>query len=109
MPKLKDNQVRSYRLHKQSGQAIVTLNGRDVLLGQHGSAASKAEYRRLTAEWLAAKDLPHSPAGGGLTVSELILAFWRHAQTYYRKPHGTGTSTIASRGRANRSLRILCR
>jgi hypothetical protein len=32
-----------YRLHKQSGQAIVTLNGRDVLLGKHGSAASKAK------------------------------------------------------------------
>jgi hypothetical protein len=33
MPKLKENQVSSYRLYKQSGQAIVTLNGRDVLLG----------------------------------------------------------------------------
>ena len=40
MPKLKDNQVPSYRLHKQSGQAIVTLSGRDSLLGRHGSAAT---------------------------------------------------------------------
>ncbi len=54
MPKLKENQVPSYRLHKQSGQAIVTLGGRDFLLGAAGSAASKSEYRRLTAEWLAA-------------------------------------------------------
>ncbi len=33
MPKLKENQLPSYRLHKQSGQAIVTLSGRDHLLG----------------------------------------------------------------------------
>jgi hypothetical protein len=33
VPKLKDNQVLSYRPHKQSGQAIVTLSGRDHLLG----------------------------------------------------------------------------
>jgi hypothetical protein len=29
MPKLKTNQVPSYRLHKQSRQAIVTLSGKD--------------------------------------------------------------------------------
>ena len=95
MPKLKDNQVPSYRLHKQSGQAVVTLNGRDILLGKHGSAASKAEYRRVSAEWLAAKGVPPPSAGADLTVSELILAFWRHAQDYYRKPDGTVTSEVA--------------
>jgi len=53
MPLLRNNAVPSYRLHKQSGQAIVTLNGRDVLLGAHGSAASKAEYDQRIAEWIA--------------------------------------------------------
>ena len=85
MPKLKENQVPSYRLHKQSGQAVVTLNGKDVLLGRHGSAESKAEYRRLTAEWMASKGVPPSVTGADLTVSELILAYWRHAKTYYRR------------------------
>ena len=32
MPRLV-NSVPKYRKHKQSGQAIVTLNGRDYLLG----------------------------------------------------------------------------
>jgi len=41
MPRLKDNQVPSYRLHKQSGQAVVTLNGKD---GKHGSAPSKSDH-----------------------------------------------------------------
>jgi hypothetical protein len=41
--------VPAYRLHKQSGQAIVTLtdalgNRRDVLLGKYESPASRAEY-----------------------------------------------------------------
>src|SRR5687768_14170551 len=83
MPKLKENQIPSYRLHKQSGQAIVTLSGKDHLLGTYGSAASKEMYKRLTAEWL---------AGGGaalnavtdLTVVELIRDFLVHAKLYYR-------------------------
>jgi hypothetical protein len=37
MPKLSPNQVPAYRLHKESDQAIVTLGGRDFLLGAHGS------------------------------------------------------------------------
>jgi hypothetical protein len=61
MPRLKENEVPSYRLHKQSGQAVVTLHGKDCLLGKFGSASSKAEYRRLTAEWLATKSGPVKP------------------------------------------------
>ena len=37
MPRLK-NKVPSYRLHKATGQAVVTLNGRDIYLGVHNSA-----------------------------------------------------------------------
>ena len=45
--------VPSYRLHKPSGQAVVTLDGGDHYLGPYGSAASKREYERLIAKWLA--------------------------------------------------------
>ena len=31
-----------YRKHRASGQAVVTLNGRDIYLGPHGTKASKA-------------------------------------------------------------------
>lgn len=55
MPKLTDNQVPAYRLHKQSGQAIVTLSGADILLGKHNSAASRVEYNRRIGEWLASE------------------------------------------------------
>ena len=43
----------TYRLHKSSGCDVVTLNGEDVYLGDHCSAASKREYDRVIVEWLA--------------------------------------------------------
>ena len=79
----------SYRKHKASEQAVVTLNGVDFYLGAYGTKASKQEYDRVTSEWLAngrrlpADRLPGGP--GDLTVNELILAYLQHAQTYYRK------------------------
>ena len=42
--------IPSYRLHRPSGQAVVTLSGRDFYLGPHGSKISRAEYDRVTAE-----------------------------------------------------------
>jgi len=93
MNKLKENQVPSYRLHKQSGQAIVTLDGRDHLLGTFNSAASKRAYQRLTAEWLANRGVLRE-AGSDLTVNELVLAFWKHAKSHYRKADGTETSEL---------------
>ncbi len=59
--------VPGYRLHKQSGQAVVTLpdglgNLRDCLLGTYGSKASRAEYARVIAEWEAAARRRPPPA-----------------------------------------------
>jgi hypothetical protein len=45
--------VVSYRLHKPTNQAVVTFNGKDVYLGQHGTAESRERYDRAIAEWLA--------------------------------------------------------
>lgn len=39
--------IPSYRLHKQSGQAIVTIAGRDHLLGKHDTPDSRRKYDRL--------------------------------------------------------------
>jgi hypothetical protein len=57
----------SYRLHKPSGQAVVTLGGRDVYLGKFETPESRAEYDRVVAEWLQG-DVElgghgHSPSG----------------------------------------------
>jgi hypothetical protein len=98
-----------YRRHKPSGQAVVTLNGHDHYLGKWKSPESKAEYDRLNAEWLAhGRQLPgrHSPAND-LTVNELILAFYRWAEEYYRHPDARPTSEVDNFRLALRSLRKL--
>lgn len=53
MPKL-SNSVPTCRRHKRSGQAVVTLAGRDDDLGRYGTKASRTEYDRLVGEWIAA-------------------------------------------------------
>ena len=40
-----------YRLHKATGQAVATFNGRDVYLGKHGSKESEGYYNQLLAEF----------------------------------------------------------
>ncbi len=103
MPKLPPNRVPSYRHHKASGQGVVTLDGKDHYLGPYEPKAKpgpgRAAYAQLTGEWLAGgRKLPKADAPavpehaaradadkGTLTVSQLVLLYWRHAQVYYRK------------------------
>src|SRR5688500_17611886 len=42
-----------YRKHRASGQAIVTIDAKDLYLGPHGSRASRDEYDKLISQWLA--------------------------------------------------------
>jgi hypothetical protein len=51
MPKLSHSAAPKYRKHNASGQAIVTIQGKDHYLGPYGAAASKREHDRLVAEW----------------------------------------------------------
>jgi integrase len=105
--------VPSYRLHKQSGQAVVTLpdelGGRqDVLLGQYDSPDSLAEYARVIAEWTAnGRRLPHKETTPDLTVNELILPYFQFVQGYYRHPDGRPTSEVDNIRLALRPLRKL--
>src|SRR3954454_24638656 len=86
----------SYRKHKATGQAIVTLSGRDFYLGPHGSAASKAEYDRRVREWNAAGGILANDRADALTIVELLAAFWKHAQSYYVDADGVPTSEQAT-------------
>jgi hypothetical protein len=76
--------VPSYRQHKPSGQAVVTLNGADFYLGPWNSPASRLEYDRRISEWLAnGRQLPDAVPLGALSVVELADAFLEFAQGYY--------------------------
>src|SRR5262245_25476850 len=92
--------VPSYRLHKQSGQGIVTLadslgRRRDVLLGPYDTDSSRAEYARVIGEWEASgrqliRMLKRRPSDedASLSIGELLLGYISHVETYYRHPDG---------------------
>jgi integrase len=81
----------AYCLHKRSGKAYVTLDGRQRWLGQHGTRESNAEYHRLIGEWLAnGRRLPCPKLRH--TVSTIALAYWKHAQQKYVDAAGQPTS-----------------
>jgi len=111
MPK-KDT-IPSRRHYKRTGQAIVTLNARDIYLTAPyaDTAASVAEYDNLIANWLAAgrrlpKELaeirkwmqdatcvrastvdaldPNTP----LSVNELLLLFLEDSEKQFTRPDG---------------------
>jgi integrase len=99
--------------HKATGQAYVTLNGRERYLGVHGTAEAQGAYDRLIAEWMAngrtiatARAVEGAAvAGTGFTITELCVAFWEHAQTHYRTPEGSPTGELAPMKQAIRKLR----
>jgi integrase len=105
----------SLRRHKPSGQAVVTLDGKDHYLGPWPATLRKPPpgareaYDRLIAEWLANGRRPPDPAADApaLTVNELILAFWRHAEQHYRRDDGRPTSELADYRLSLRPLREL--
>jgi integrase len=92
--------IPTYRLHKQSGQAVVTLpdglgGRRDILLGKYDTTESRAEYARVLAEWEAnGRQPPSRQAPADLTVAELIERFWKWSEGYYRHADGTPTSEV---------------
>lgn len=105
--------VPTYRHHRPSGQAVVTLNGPDHYLGRWQTPESRAKYDRLIAERLTADRSPVVPANrvagaaGGLSINGVIVAYGQHAETYYRHPDGTPTSEADNIRLALRPLRRL--
>ena len=79
-----------YRKHRASGQAVVTLNGRDFYLGPHGTRASKAQYDVLIGEWLQSGRVPLADSTDEITLVKLCARYWKFAKNYYQK-HGKCT------------------
>ena len=100
-----------YRLHKGSGQAIVSINGRRLYLGVYGTPKSHELYEKAISEWrrslpgkaesrASTKKISHfdddlvvtasklrerRQAGQEATINELILVYRKHTHVYYRK------------------------
>jgi integrase len=92
----KNNAVPSYLLHKPTGQARVRINGKDHYLGAYGSEESRVRYGEVISKLAGGQPIdPLKPASSetGLSVSELVLAFLRHAEQHYVK-NGKQTSEV---------------
>ena len=96
----------SYRRHKASGLAVVTINSRDVYLGHWNSEESRNKYERVIAEWIATRHAATTKDRESLTVDRLWSAFLRHAEVHYRKD-GRPTSELALFHHAMRPVRRL--
>jgi len=70
----KRKQLPKYCLHKSTGRAFVRIDGKTYYLGKHGSTASRLEYDRIIAEFIANGRQPfQSP--DEILVENLIVRF----------------------------------
>jgi integrase len=97
--------VPPYLLHRSSGQAYSTVNGRPVYHGVYGTPESRARYREFVARWeeTQAKAEPFG-AAPGCTVQELVAAFLDFAAGHYRRRDGSPTHEL---GDFRRNLQAL--
>ncbi len=96
----------TFRLHKATGQGYVVLDGRHFYLGRYDSPESRTRYHQIIAEWIA-NGRTLSPPRSGLTVAELILAYWKFVETYYVGSDQEPSGEVHSMKSALRPLRDL--
>jgi len=102
----------SYRRHKATGYAVVTIAGRDHYLGAHGSPESIDAYKRLISEWTTAgpaataAGAAASKCGADFRICELLAAYYDHADRYYVKD-GQPTGEAKNIKDATRSLQAI--
>src|SRR5581483_10045575 len=78
----------TYRMHKATGQAVVTISGRDYYLGTFGTRQTSPEswdkYDRLIGEWLArGRQGVGTTPPETVTIREVRAAYWTWATAYY--------------------------
>lgn len=105
MPRLR-NVVPRYRLHKASGQAIVSFAGVDHYLGPHNTDVSRREYDRLISEFLGSnRNAAAMNRSFGISVADLLTSFLEFAEDFYVK-NGESTSELLAYERVIGSLEV---
>ena len=103
MPK---KNIPSYRLHKPTGQAIVSLKGKMFYLGKYKSQASREKYTQLIAEYTANDcKLPPTRNQAEVSVEKLIFAYLEYAESYYLSVDGRQSDSFCLRSTVCRLFR----
>ncbi|MEZ6128957.1 MAG: site-specific integrase [Planctomycetaceae bacterium] len=97
--------IPAYRHHKARNLAVVTLNGRDIYLGEFDSPESRAKYDTLIADWLCRNHEP-PPPGAECSLPQLMAAYLIFAKGYYVK-NGEQTREFGCITEALREVRRL--
>jgi hypothetical protein len=87
-----------YCFHTASGTPRCWVGGRWVTLGIYGSPESRAEHARILAELAAVpitQSIATSSAISKITIDQIILAFWQHAERHYRRADGSNTNELS--------------
>lgn len=104
MTQSRTKRIPSYRHHKATGQGYLVLDGAYMYLGRYDLPESRQRYHQLIAEWCAnGYRMPVPPKQ--ITVIEICLAFWKHAQDHYRRADGTATNSLDRVRRILKTLR----
>lgn len=105
------NAVPVYRQHKPTGQAVCTVRlagggYRDLYLGKFNTAASRTEFNRIVA-LVASNNGIYPTANPDLSVNELLLAYFKFCEGYYRTPDGKRSPTAERLKQTLRGLKRL--
>ncbi len=78
--------VPKLRLHKPTGQGVVTLSGKDFYLGRYDSAEARQLYAKLLPEWESTnRSITFGEPVECLTMAQIALSYLDYAKSY----HGT--------------------
>jgi len=83
--------IPKYRHYKPKNLGVVRIDGRDHYLGKFNSPESYEKYHRLLAEryshgpGTSPASQQSRPDADNLTIDELCLGYYRHAEKYYTK------------------------
>ena len=91
MPR-RTNNIPTYKRHAKSDSARCWVNGKWVQLGRYNSPESRAEFARIVAEVATRRTNERAGPNPSTTIDEILVAFWRHAETYYRTAEGALTN-----------------
>jgi integrase len=104
------SRVPSYRHHRPSGQAVVTLDGRDFYLGKWNTKPSLSEYERLTGQWLAnGRRLPDDGDKADLRICELLRDYLAYAAGYYVEDGRPGKEYVCMKAAAQPLVKLYSR